>query len=289
MLYGLSSSPSFSCCALSNRHSCTDRAENIRRVGEVSKLFADGGIVSLASFISPFRADRQQVRELHEKADLRFIECYVATPLDVCESRDPKGLYKKARAGIIKGFTGIDGAYEAPENPDIVVGEQNEPIDVEVGKIIDYLEEIGVVSPQLKLRELFVPADKVEAARAEAASLPKLNIDMLSMQWLQVLSEGWASPLTGFMREKEFLQCLHFNTIDFHGQKVNQSIPIVLPATEEEKTALAKAEAITLVYEGKDAAILRKVRRGISSERARARIKRTDTPPTTTTTTAGVL
>jgi 3'-phosphoadenosine 5'-phosphosulfate synthase len=235
-----------------------DRAENIRRVGEVAKLFADGGIVALASFISPFRADRQQVRELHEKADLRFIECYVGTPLEVCEERDPKGLYKKARAGIIKGFTGIDGAYEAPEKPDIVVGQHNEPIDVEVGKIVDFLEEIGVVSPQLKLRELFVPADKVEAAKKEAASLPKLNIDKLSMQWLQVLSEGWASPLTGFMRENEFLQCLHFNTIQFHGQTVNQSVPIVLPATTEEKAALEKAEAFTLVYEGKDVAILRK-------------------------------
>jgi hypothetical protein len=90
-----------------------DRTENIRRVGEVSKLFADGGIVALSSFISPYEADRQLARDIHDAADLPFIVCHVATPLAVCEERDPKGLYKRARRGEIKGFTGIDSACVA--------------------------------------------------------------------------------------------------------------------------------------------------------------------------------
>ena len=92
-------------------HRGADRTENIRRVGEVSKLFADGGIVALSSFISPYEADRQLARDIHEAADLPFIVCHVATPLAICEERDPKGLYKRARRGEIKGFTGIDSAY----------------------------------------------------------------------------------------------------------------------------------------------------------------------------------
>lgn len=96
---------------IAHTHRGADRTENIRRVGEVSKLFADGGIVALSSFISPYEADRQLARDIHEAADLPFIVCHVATPLAICEERDPKGLYKRARRGEIKGFTGIDSAY----------------------------------------------------------------------------------------------------------------------------------------------------------------------------------
>eukprot|EP00049_Salpingoeca_infusionum_P017636 m.353831 g.353831 ORF g.353831 m.353831 type:complete len:608 (+) comp16840_c0_seq1:150-1973(+) len=235
-----------------------DRAENIRRVGEVAHLFADGGIVALASFISPFRADRQLVRAIHEKSGLKFLEVYVATPLEVCESRDPKGLYKRARAGQIKGFTGIDGVYEAPENPDIVVGASGESVAQNVKKLIKFLEEQEVLpSSDSDVQELFVDEDKLEAVTAEAAALPKLNIDKLTMQWLQVLAEGWASPLTGFMREKEFLQCLHFGTLKVGDTVTNQSVAIVCPATTEEKDAMSGKGDITLVYEGKDVAILR--------------------------------
>jgi len=98
-----------------------DRAENIRRIGEVSRLFADAGVIALTSFISPYRADRALARKIHEDAGLRFVEVYVDTPIEVCESRDPKGLYKKARAGEITGFTGIDDPYEAPESPELVL------------------------------------------------------------------------------------------------------------------------------------------------------------------------
>lgn len=236
-----------------------DRAENIRRVGEVAKLFADGGIVALASFISPFRRDRTLCRELHEKDGLRFIECYVATPLKVCEERDPKGLYKKARAGIIKGFTGIDGDYEEPQNPDIVVGTEGESIAENVKKVLMFLEGEGIIPRRRpEPQELFVSPEDLDAKTKEAASLPKLDIDKLTTQWLQVLSEGWATPLRGFMREKEFLQTLHFNCIRKGDVSVtNQSVPIVCPVTMEEKEALIGAVAVTLVFEGKHLAILR--------------------------------
>ena len=101
--------------------STEDRTENIRRIGEVARLMADAGVVALVPVISPYRAGRDTARSLHEAADLAFVEVYMDTPLDVCEQRDPKGLYVKARAGELKGFTGIDDPYEPPERPDVVV------------------------------------------------------------------------------------------------------------------------------------------------------------------------
>lgn len=120
--------------------SAEDRAENIRRIGEVSKLFADAGIISLTSFISPYRADRDAARALHDKDGLRFIEVYVNAPLEICESRDVKGLYKKARAGEIKGFTGIDDPYEAPGRPEIVLETGAQSVDQSVRQLLNYLE-----------------------------------------------------------------------------------------------------------------------------------------------------
>jgi bifunctional enzyme CysN/CysC len=98
-----------------------DRAENVRRVGHVASLLADAGVVALVPLISPYRADRDRVRALHEAADLPFLEVFVDTPIELCEQRDPKGLYAKARAGEIKGFTGIDDPYEAPARPELVL------------------------------------------------------------------------------------------------------------------------------------------------------------------------
>lgn len=98
-----------------------DRTENIRRIGEVAKLFADTGVLTFTSFISPYRADRDLVRKIHEDAALPFIEVYVKAAVEVCETRDPKGLYKKARAGEIKEFTGISAPYEEPLQPELVL------------------------------------------------------------------------------------------------------------------------------------------------------------------------
>jgi bifunctional enzyme CysN/CysC len=98
-----------------------DRNENVRRVGEVARLFADGGVIALVPLISPYRAGRDHARALHETAGLEFVEVFVDTPIEVCEQRDPKGLYAKARAGEITGFTGIDDPYEEPLAPDLVL------------------------------------------------------------------------------------------------------------------------------------------------------------------------
>jgi len=116
-----------------------DRTENIRRIGEVAKLFGDAGVLSLSSFISPYRGDRDEVRALHEATGLEFIEVFVDCSLAVAEERDPKGLYKKARAGEIKNFTGIDDPYEAPENPEIHLKTDEMTLEQEVQIILDHL------------------------------------------------------------------------------------------------------------------------------------------------------
>ena len=118
-----------------------DRTENIRRIGEVSKLYCDTGIIALSSFISPYRTDRDQVRELHEEAGYNFIEVHVDCSLEEAEKRDPKGLYKKARAGEIKNFTGIDDPYEAPKNPEITLRTDQMTLEQEVDIVLDYLQE----------------------------------------------------------------------------------------------------------------------------------------------------
>jgi len=116
-----------------------DRVENIRRIGEVAKLFVDAGTIVLSAFISPFQKERQSVREL--VAEGEFIEVFVNTPLEVCESRDPKELYKKARKGEIPNFTGISSPYEAPTKAEIVLKTQDMDIDACANKVIQYLKE----------------------------------------------------------------------------------------------------------------------------------------------------
>lgn len=116
-----------------------DRVENIRRIGEVAKLFVDSGIIVLTAFISPFISDRQQVRELLEGN--QFLEVFIDTPLEICESRDPKGLYKKARAGEIKHFTGIDSEYQAPESPEIHIKTADKSIEECAEQIVQALKE----------------------------------------------------------------------------------------------------------------------------------------------------
>ena len=129
--------------------SAEDRAENIRRIGEVAKLFADAGCVALTSFISPYRKDRDLCRQIHgeaKPASLEFIEIYVDTPIEVCEQRDPKGLYKKARAGQIKGFTGIDDPYEAPVSPELVLDTTKLSVEQSVRQVIELLVKRGVLA-----------------------------------------------------------------------------------------------------------------------------------------------
>ncbi|AMY05761.1 adenylyl-sulfate kinase [Staphylococcus condimenti] len=120
-----------------------DRKENIRRIGEVSKLLSDAGLITLTAFISPYREDRDHVREILE--DGEFIEVYTKASVAACEERDPKQLYKKARAGEIKNFTGIDAPYEAPENPEIIVDTEENSVEEAVEQIIQYLEDQKVI------------------------------------------------------------------------------------------------------------------------------------------------
>jgi len=120
-----------------------DRTENIRRIGEVAKLFTDAGVIVLTAFVSPYRADRDAVRALLQPGD--FIEVHVAASLETCESRDTKGLYKKARAGEIPDFTGISAPYEAPEKPELLLDTNGKTVEESAGELIGYLEEHGIL------------------------------------------------------------------------------------------------------------------------------------------------
>jgi adenylylsulfate kinase len=138
--YGLNKNLSFS---------AQDRVENIRRVGEVAKLFADAGVLTLASFISPYRNDRDAVRSLHAEAQIPFIEVYCATPIETCEARDPKGLYKKARAAVASGtglgFTGIDDPYEPPQNAEVMLDATTIPPEMATRQLLAYLESQDIL------------------------------------------------------------------------------------------------------------------------------------------------
>jgi adenylylsulfate kinase len=126
--------------------SAMDREENIRRIGAVAQLFSEAGIIGLTAFISPYRIDRDRVRNNLQPGE--FIEVFVDTPIEVCESRDPKGLYKKARAGEIKGFTGVDDPYEAPLSPEMVLSAAEKTPDDLADEVIAYLVEQGICPAQ---------------------------------------------------------------------------------------------------------------------------------------------
>lgn len=131
--------------------SAEDREENIRRIGEVAKLFSDAGFITITSFISPYRKDREIARRIHDEAGLFFVEIFIDAPIEICEQRDPKGLYKKARRGEIRGFTGIDDPYEPPENPELII--QSGELTPQEGamKLLGYLVEKGhLMLPSVK-------------------------------------------------------------------------------------------------------------------------------------------
>lgn len=123
--------------------SAQDREENIRRIGSVAKLFAEAGVVAITAFISPYRADRDRVRSTLNDGD--FVEIFVDAPLEVCEARDPKGLYKKARAGELKGFTGIDDPYEAPLKPELRLDAATKSAEELADEVLEYLKSSGKI------------------------------------------------------------------------------------------------------------------------------------------------
>ena len=121
-----------------------DRKENIRRIGEAAKLMMEAGVIAITAFISPFNKDRNLVRQLLPQGD--FIEIFCKASLETCESRDVKGLYKRARAGEIKNYTGIDSPYEAPDNPELVIDTEGESLEKSVAKVIDFLKSREIIN-----------------------------------------------------------------------------------------------------------------------------------------------
>ncbi|XP_062319766.1 bifunctional 3'-phosphoadenosine 5'-phosphosulfate synthase 2-like [Osmerus eperlanus] len=238
--------------------SAIDREENIRRIAEVARLFADAGLVCITSFISPYTKDRDDARKIHESAGLPFFEMFVNASLEVCENRDVKGLYKKARAGEIKGFTGIDSEYEHPNTPDLVLKTGDLTVNECIQQVVELLREQNIVPNGIteNVNELFVPENKLKLAQSDAKTLPTISITKMDLQWVQVLAEGWASPLKGFMREREFLQVMHFGNL-LDGGIINLSVPIVLPVTMETKQSLDGCAVVVLEYQGSRVAILR--------------------------------
>uniref|UniRef100_T1KC67 Uncharacterized protein n=1 Tax=Tetranychus urticae TaxID=32264 RepID=T1KC67_TETUR len=211
--------------------SSKDRKENLRRTAEVATMFAGSNLLPVVSLISPFKEDRALARSIHHKKQIDFLECFINTPVEECERRDPKGLYKKFRSGVIKNFTGIDAPYEIPENPDLVLSTMDLNIEESIENVIRLLEDKQCI--QKRIIELFTSSDLLPGIMErlnDDSAIARLNISRIDLEWVQVLSEGWATPLTGFMREVEYLECIHKGTI--RGGLVNHTIPIVLSVSE---------------------------------------------------------
>ena len=273
-----------------------DRAESVRRVGELACLFADAGVITIVSLVSPYRGDRDDVRRRHEDQGIKFLEVFMDVPLTVVQERDPKGLYKKVAAGELKGFTGVDDPYEAPINAEINMKNYEMTVQESVDMIMRELKRNGILvgGPTLpeglpypdgdEIIDLHVPPSQVHARTAEAATLPKVLLTDIDVNWLQTIAEGWAAPLKGFMREGTLLQTMHFNSIlvdpknitgskalnemqtnflDFKTvppKRVSMSVPIVLPITDYTKAAFEQSgkHAVTLMNKhGQPLAILR--------------------------------
>ena len=225
-----------------------DRAENIRRIGEVAKLFALAGQICFVAFISPYAKDRQFAREIHAKAGLKFFECHISASLDVCEQRDTKGLYKKAREGVIKNFTGISDPYEAPPNPELNVDTGSLDLEASKALVMKHMLAEGVLVDKSVARVTKSIVQECTEAEADAFSkLKTLDIDIHQAQYLQTIGDGWAFPLKGFMNELELLQCLEMKTIaDSVGTRHLMSCPITQPVTAEQKAELEGQDAIAI-------------------------------------------
>jgi len=275
-----------------------DRAESVRRTGEIATLFSDAGVITLVGLISPYRGDRDDVRKRHEDQGIPYYEIFLDVPVDELKKRDPKGQYARVESGELKHFTCIDDPYEEPLNPEITLRTHELTIDESADQLFRMLERDGILDGAPKLTppglpnpdgdvvvDLHVPEHLKAARKAEAETLPKVLITDIDLNWLQVIGEGWASPLKGFMREGTLLETLHFNSIvvdpfDLTGNggkherttdfanfsnrqapdRVSMSVPITLSCTSFSKDAIEASDkdAIALVTEmGQTVAILR--------------------------------
>jgi len=203
-----------------------DRAESVRRTGELATLFSDAGVITLVGLISPYREDRDLVRKRHEDQGIPFYEVFLDVPVDELKKRDPKGQYAKVESGQLKHFTCIDDPYEEPLNAEITLKTHELEIQDSVNLLFRRLERDGILvgAPKVTppglpnpdgdlLIDLQVPLSEKEARIQEAATLPKVLLTDIDLNWLQTIGEGWAAPLKGFMREGALLETIHFNSI----------------------------------------------------------------------------
>jgi adenylyl-sulfate kinase len=182
--------------------SAEDRKENIRRISEVSKLFAMAGQIVFVAFISPYSKDRNFAREVHANAGLAFYECHISASLEVCEGRDVKGLYKKARAGIIPHFTGVSDPYEAPENPEMNVNTGEQTLDQSCAQVLNQMNAEGVLAANSAPRVVeSLIKNLSEDEQKEVDGLKFIDVNREQAEYIQTLGQGWAFPLKRFMNE----------------------------------------------------------------------------------------
>jgi 3'-phosphoadenosine 5'-phosphosulfate synthase len=237
-----------------------DRTENIRRIAEVSKLFNMAGQIVFVAFISPFAAGRDSAKELHHAAGLKFYEGHVSATLEVCEKRDVKGLYAKARAGIIPKFTGVSDTYDVPTNPAINIDTGAMSLDVCVNKVIAHMTEEGVLSNKNAPRVVAsLTRVATEAENAAAAAAPSVEINEHQAQYLQTVGDGWAYPLTRFMNEMELLESMQMKTVTTKdGKRHLLSVPITMHVTDEQKAELTGASLVSVKWNGEIVATISK-------------------------------
>ena len=225
-----------------------DRAENIRRITEVSKLFNMAGVIVFVAFISPYAEARDNAKKTHLADGLPFFECHISASLEVCEGRDVKGLYKKARAGIIPNFTGVSDPYEKPKNCDLEVNTGAMTLDQSVATVMKHMEEQKILKRKSDpvIFESLIKAPSADEAAA-AAAMPVVDLDMHSVQYLQTISEGWAHPLEGFMNELQLVESMHIKTVtDKNGKAHLMSVPITQHVTTAQKEELSGKPAIAI-------------------------------------------
>lgn len=229
-----------------------DREENIRRIGEVAKLFVDAGFIAISAFISPYNKDRQRNRDIVGRGE--FIEVYVKCPLEVCEERDVKGMYKKAREGIIKQFTGISAPYEAPEKPEIVVETDKLDVDECIEVILNYLENHHYIGNLRDVNKIILPhgGELVDCLVEDKGEINdegdgQSNKGITIADWLvsdcEMIANGGFSPIKGFMDKKTVESVLNYMQL-LDGTL--WSIPIVLPVSEAEAEDITEGEEVSL-------------------------------------------
>lgn len=225
-----------------------DRQENIRRISEVSRLFAMSGQICITAFISPYSKDRDFARKIHHENGIPYFECFINAPLEVCESRDVKGLYKKARAGEIKNFTGISDPYDEPANPEMDIRTDLNSLDECVEMVMQRLKADGCLKSTAERSIAQSLIQEVTGDQgSEYAALKVLDIDREHCEYLQTIAEGWAAPLECFMNEMQLLECMHMKTVTCgHGQKHLMSVPITLAVTKEEMEGLKNEKKIAI-------------------------------------------